>query len=119
MAGPVTIGELLAPVFALLRTAGVREDRGVRRTITGRAAGRTMTLGDLRKFLATIDNIGDEAAVKAKVTFRNNLRALTIEDDEPGLREYLLSIGLGDDDEVNEVGEVSEVRSRPRSRAKS
>jgi hypothetical protein len=71
----------------------------VKRTITGRATGRTMTLGDLRKFLASIDGIGDEAPVKARVTLRKHLRAVTIEDDDPGLKDYLRSIGLDEDPE--------------------
>ncbi len=56
-----------------------------------------MTLGDLRKFLASIDNIGDEAPVKARVSFRKYLRELTIEDEEPGLKDYLRSIGIGEE----------------------
>jgi hypothetical protein len=58
-----------------------------------------MTLGDLRKFLASIDNIGDEAPVKARVSLRKHLRELTIEDEEPGLKGYLRSMGLGEETE--------------------
>jgi hypothetical protein len=72
-----------------------------------------MNLGDLRKFLASIDNIGDEAPVKARVTLRKFLRELTIEDEEPGLKEYLLSIGL---DETDEPEPVAASTSRAKSR---
>jgi hypothetical protein len=74
-----------------------------------------MTLGDLRKFLASIDNIGDEAPVKARVSFRKYLRELTIEDEEPGLKEYLLSIGLDDTDEP-EPAEATSTRARAKTR---
>lgn len=61
-----------------------------------------MTLGDLRKFLASLDAITDEAPVKAKVTLRRHLRAVTVEDDDPGLKEYLRSIGFDEDAESKE-----------------
>jgi hypothetical protein len=73
-----------------------------------------MTLGDLRKFLASIDNIGDEAPVKARVSFRKYLRELTIEDDEPGLKDYLLSIGLGENDEIEEEAPAATSRAKSR-----
>jgi hypothetical protein len=37
----------------------------VKRTIAGQAANRRMTLGDLRQFIASIENVPDEAYVKA------------------------------------------------------
>ena len=91
----------------------MREDRGVRRTITGRATDGTMTLGDLRKFLASIDNIGDEAPVKARVSFRKHLRELTIEDEEPGLKGYLRSMGFGEEAQPD-----PEPKPTPRSKSR-
>lgn len=92
----------------------------VKRTITGRASGRTMTLGDLRKFLASLDSIGDEAPVKARVTLRKHLRSMTIEDDEPGLQDYLRSIGLHSDDDNDDTAiEATTTRSTGSTRSKS
>jgi hypothetical protein len=69
----------------------------VRRTITARPAGRTMSLGDIRKFLGSIESLPDEAPVKAKVGFGKVLRSLTVEDEEVGLSEYLRAIAPDDD----------------------
>jgi hypothetical protein len=105
-----------------LALGGVREDCGVKRTIIGQASGRTMTLGDLRKFLASLDGIGDEAPVKARVTLGKGLRSVTVEDDDPGLKEYLRSIGPdADADPDAERGTDLETTSsaRPRSRSKA
>jgi hypothetical protein len=52
-----------------------------------------MSLGDLRSFLASIDGIPDDAPIKARVTLRKRLRALTVEDEDTGLQDYLRSIG--------------------------
>lgn len=84
----------------------------VRRTITGRAGGRTMTLGDLRKFLASLDGIGDEAPVKARVTLAKRLRSITIEDDELGLKEYLRSIGTDADADDDDTTRSTNSRSK-------
>jgi hypothetical protein len=72
-----------------------------------------MTLGDLRKFLASIDNIGDEAPVKARVSFGKHLRELTIEDEEPGLKDYLRSMGLGEETRAEPERETT-----PRSKSR-
>lgn len=88
----------------------------MKRTITGRAGGRTMTLGDLRKFLASLDGIGDEAPVKARVTLAKHLRSVTVEDDEPGLKEYLRSIGTDSDDDSDDDSETTgSTRTRSRT----
>jgi hypothetical protein len=97
---------------------GVREDCVVQRTIIGRASGRTMTLGDLRKFLASLDGIGDETPVKARVTLAKHLRSITVEDDEPGLKEYLRSIGT-DPDDNSDSGNDTNKSTRPRARSKA
>ena len=90
----------------------------VKRTIIGRASGRTMTLGDLRKFLASLDGIGDETPVKARVTLAKHLRSITVEDDEPGLKEYLRSIGTDPDDDSDSNSDTSK-STRPRARSKA
>ena len=48
-----------------------------------------MSLGDLRKFLSSIDNVPDESEVKARVTFRKQLRSITIDDDDVGFKSYV------------------------------
>ena len=45
----------------------------MKRTITGQAANRRMTLGDLRMFLASIENVPDEAYIKGRVGFGRHL----------------------------------------------
>jgi hypothetical protein len=69
----------------------------VKRTITGRTASRTMSLGDLRQFIGTLDSLPDEAQVKAKVTFRKLLRSVTVEEDDAGFRDFVRAIEKGDD----------------------
>ncbi|HKE72880.1 MAG TPA: hypothetical protein VKB57_04665 [Acidimicrobiales bacterium] len=88
----------------------------MKRTIIGRASGRTMTLGDLRKFLASLEGIGDETPVKARVTLAKHIRSITVEDDEPGLKEYLRSIGTDPDDDKDSNSDKS---TRPRARTKA
>jgi hypothetical protein len=61
----------------------------VKRTITGRTASRTMSLGDLRQFIGSLDSLPDEAQVKAKVTFRKLLRSVTVEEDDAGFRDFV------------------------------
>jgi hypothetical protein len=73
-----------------------------------------MTLGDLRRFLSSIDNIGDEAPVKARVSFRKHLRELTIEDEEPGLKDYLSSMGLGEEAQPEPRRETTPSRAKSR-----
>jgi hypothetical protein len=68
----------------------------VKRTITGRTASRTMSLGDLRQFIGTLDGLPDEAQVKAKVTFRKLLRSVTVEEDDAGFRDFVRAAKQGD-----------------------
>jgi hypothetical protein len=82
----------------------VGEDDGVKRTITGRAAARRMTLGDLRQFIASIESLPDEALIKTRVTLRRHLRSVTVEEEDVGFREYVQAVGA---DEAAETGERS------------
>lgn len=85
----------------------------VKRTITGRSVGRTMTLGDLRRFLDSLEGIGDDAPVKARVTLRKRLRAVTIEEEEDnGLQDYLRAIGLDEEPEAEEESAPARTRTR-------
>jgi hypothetical protein len=65
----------------------------VKRTITGRTATGSMTLGDLRQFVASLNGLPDEASVKARVSFRKHLRSLTVEEDDVGFRDYIKAVG--------------------------
>jgi hypothetical protein len=65
----------------------------MKRTITGRAAARSMTLGELRQFVASIESLPDEALIKTRTTFRRNLRSLTVEEDDVGFRDYVRAVG--------------------------
>jgi hypothetical protein len=65
---------------------------GVKRTITGQATTRRMTLGDLRQFLASIENVPDEALLRAKVTLGRQLRSLTVEEDDVGFADYVRAV---------------------------
>ena len=65
----------------------------MKRTITGDTATGTMTLGDLRQFVASLDGLPDEASVRARVSFRKHLRSVTVEEDDIGFREYIKAVG--------------------------
>ncbi len=58
-----------------------------------------MSLGDVRKFLNSLESLPDEAPVKAKVGFGKQLRSLTVEDEDVGFRDYLRSVSPEVDDE--------------------
>ena len=51
-----------------------------------------MTLGDLRQFLASIENVPDEALLRARVTIRRQLRSLTVEEDDIGFADYVRAV---------------------------
>jgi hypothetical protein len=57
-----------------------------------------MSLGDIRKFLTSIESLPDEAPVKAKVGWGKILRSLTVEDEDVGFRDYIRSVSPEGDD---------------------
>lgn len=65
----------------------------MKRTITGRAASRSMTLGELRQLLASIESLPDEALVKVRTSFRRHLRSLTVEEEDVGFGDYVRAVG--------------------------
>lgn len=77
---------------------------GMKRTITGKPGTRTMTLGDLRQFLASIEGIPDEAEIKARVTWGKRLRSVTVEEDDVGFRDYIKAVKPGDDADALSAG---------------
>jgi len=85
----------------------------VKRTITGRAEERTMTLRDLRQFVASLEGFPDEAPVKARVTWGKHLRSLTVEDENVGFGDYIRSITPEDDDGL--AGDDKSTTAKPRS----
>ena len=50
------------------------------RIITGRATGSRMTVGELRRFLDSLEGVADETPVKAKVAYRGHVRSVTVEE---------------------------------------
>jgi hypothetical protein len=52
----------------------------VNRIITGQATGKRMSVGELRRFLESIEEVADETPVKAKVAMRGHLREVTVEE---------------------------------------
>lgn len=56
-----------------------------------------MTLGDVRKFLTSIETLPDESPVKARVGWGKVLRELTVEDEDVGFRDYIRSVSPDDD----------------------
>jgi uncharacterized protein (UPF0335 family) len=68
----------------------------MKRTITGRAAARSMTLGELRQFIAALESLPDEALVKARSTFRHHVRSVTVEEDDVGFDAYVRAVGSPD-----------------------
>jgi hypothetical protein len=65
---------------------------GMKRTITGLATNRRMTLGDLRHFLASIENVPDEAVIKGRVGFGRGLKSVTVEEEDIGFDEYVRAV---------------------------
>ncbi|MBN2622316.1 MAG: hypothetical protein JXA83_03050 [Acidimicrobiales bacterium] len=65
----------------------------MKRTITGRAAARAMTLGELRQFIASLDGIPDEATIRTRATFRRHLRSVTVEEEDVGFSDYVRAVG--------------------------
>jgi hypothetical protein len=51
-----------------------------------------MSLGDVRKFLTSLESLPDEAPVKAKVGWGKVLRELTVEDEDVGYRDFIASV---------------------------
>jgi hypothetical protein len=76
----------------------------MKRTITGRPGTRTMTLGDLRQFLASIEGIPDEAEIKARVTWGKRLRSVTVEEDDVGFRDYIKAVKPADEADALNTG---------------
>ena len=65
----------------------------MKRTITGVNANGSMSLGDLRQFIASLDGLPDEASVRARVSFRKNLRSVTVEEEDIGFNDYMKAVG--------------------------
>lgn len=65
----------------------------MKRTITGRAAARAMTLGELRQFIASLDGVPDEATIRTRATFRRHLRSVTVEEEDVGFSDYVRAVG--------------------------
>jgi hypothetical protein len=84
------------------RPPGWGKMEGVKRTITGQAGTRRMTLGDLRQFLASIENVPDEATLRARVTIGRQLRSVTVEEDDIGFADYVRAVA------PEEAGEAPE-----------
>ena len=83
----------------------------MKRTITGRAAARSMTLGELRQFVASIESLPDEALIKTRASFRRHLRSLTVEEEDVGFSDYVRAVGSAD------ATKDPEGRRGPRSKA--
>jgi hypothetical protein len=62
-----------------------------------------MSLGDLRKFLSSLESLPDSCEVKARVSFRKQLRSITIDDDDLGFQDYIAKVRLDDDDADDEA----------------
>jgi hypothetical protein len=56
-----------------------------------------MSLGDLRKFLSSLENLPDESSVRARVTLRKQLRSITVDDDDLGFQDYIRKVRLEDE----------------------
>lgn len=72
----------------------------MKRTMTGRPSGRTMTLGELREFVATLEALPDEATVRARLTLRKQVRSVTVEEDDTRFRDYTSALSEPDTPDV-------------------
>lgn len=88
----------------------------MKRTITGRAAARSMTLGELRQFIASIETLPDEALLKVRTRFRRNLRSLTVEEEDVGFSDYVRAVG-SETDKKGGRGDPSPSRSKSTEKA--
>jgi hypothetical protein len=66
-----------------------------------------MTLGDLRQFLASIENVPDEALIRTRVTLARHMRSVTVEEEDVGFRDYVRAVTPGDGDPTGENSEQS------------
>ncbi len=87
----------------------------MKRTITGRAGARRMTLGELRQFVSSIEGLPDDALIKTQVTWRKHLRAVTVEEEDVGFRDYVRAVGPKGDAERRKSGDKTGEGSRARS----
>jgi hypothetical protein len=71
----------------------------VKRSITGRTAGSRMTLGELRRFIASIEGLADDVPLKVKTAFRGHLRSVTVEEADDTFHDYILAVGGDKDDD--------------------
>lgn len=83
---------------------------GVRRTITGSNDAGTMTLGDLRQFVASLEGLPDDAAVKARTSLRRRLRTITVQEDDDGFREYIRAVTPDAPDDATKRPKPEKVR---------
>lgn len=85
----------------------------MKRTITGSAAARSMTLGELRQFVTSLEGLPDDALVKSRATWRRHLRSLTVEEEDVGFSSYVLAVADPDADPDASTGpERSSTRTR-------
>jgi hypothetical protein len=78
-----------------------------------------MTLGELRQFVSSIEGLPDDALIKTQVTWRKHLRAVTVEEEDVGFRDYVKAVGSKGDAERSKSGERAGERSGERSPARS
>lgn len=91
----------------------------MKRTITGSAAARSMTLGELRQFVTSLEGLPDDAFVKSRATWRRHLRSLTVEEEDVGFSSYVLAVADPDADastSPDRSGDRARDRSRDRAR---
>lgn len=84
----------------------------MKRTITGSAAARSMTLGELRQFVTSLEGLPDDALVKSRATWRRHLRSLTVEEEDVGFSSYVLAVADPDTDPDPSTAERSSKRAR-------
>jgi hypothetical protein len=89
----------------------------VRRTIIGTSSAGTMSLGDLRQFIASLDGLPDDAAVRARTSLRRNLRSVTVEEDDVGFREYIKAVSADAAETRARAPETRQVRGGRDSKA--
>jgi hypothetical protein len=66
-----------------------------------------MSLGDVRKFLSSLDSLPDEAPVKARVGWGKVLRELTVEDEDVGYRDFIASVSGDSDTDTKDKQEAN------------
>jgi len=68
----------------------------------------------VRQFLASIENVPDDAVVRARSTLGRQLRSLTVEEDDVGFSDYVRAVAPEESAAASGTAERDEERKEKR-----